>query len=652
MNLLPVVANRSSDALRSQRLVYQSMTDQTRLQRLFDQLSTGNRVLRGSDDPTAAARALGLRHEIAGLDRVVTAASSTERFLNVAEATLGDIDATLISARSISLEAAQTTLSSDARTALAEEVSLLLTKVVSLGNQQFADTNLFGGVLTQGSTLEQRGNDFVFRGNASQAKPNLLRSSSFATLPTGEEALGLGQPIVKGVPLREILQPSTRLVDIRQGEGVQPGIIRLSDGTGWTEVDLRGAVTLGDLAEKIGNVELNGRPLALDIQQDSVTLRYADNLNGTLATDDAPGGRTLQQLNLRNPLGLLPPPLSGSNLEPKISPLTRLADLNDGNGIDVSAGFRITQAASTFDIDLSSAETIDDVLSAINRSGADVRAEVDSTSGAIQMRFLRSGVDYSIGELGGNVATDLGLRTNSTSTRLDQLQRGRGVLLNGTGTSNLSIRRPDGSILEIDGAGLETVSDVIMAINNHPDNQDAVQVTASLSTIGNGLQITGVPDAFSIEVTQAGRSNLGTALGWIPAGATAAESTVVDGVAILRGNDFMPVEPADAVDTLVRLQSAVESGDLIEIERMTNRLDTDLDRAIRTRGRLGFRSQTVTALKTIAEDYRMEKKSRVSESIEADLTEVISQISSRQSAIQASLQLVAKASGLSVLNFL
>ena len=62
-------------------------------------------------------------------------------------------------------------------------------------------------------------------------------------------------------------------------------------------------------------------------------------------------------------------------------------------------------------IDLSSAETLSDVLISINRSGADVRAELDEAEGKILLRSLRSGVDYSIGENGGSAATELGIRS-------------------------------------------------------------------------------------------------------------------------------------------------------------------------------------------------------------------------------------------------
>lgn len=652
MSLLPIVTPRSSDTLQQQRLIRQVNADQTSLQSLYDQLSTGRRVLSGSEDPAAVARALGLSSGIALSEQQARNAQATASFLQTADTALGSIDQSLIEARGAAVAAAQNVLPPEERGALVQEIDQVISRVVNLSNQAFQDTPVFGGVLTTKTPLLRELDGILYQGNETVARPSLGSNVKVETLPTGAEALGLASPAVKGDPLVTALTPDTRLVDMRDGRGIKPGLMRITDGSGWQDVDLTGSVTLGDIKERIEAMRFDGRALAFDIGSDSVTLRFADNLNATLGVDDAPGSSTSVQLNLSNPLALQAPPLVGGALGPRTTRLTLLADLNNGAGIDVSAGIRIEYGSETFDINLSTAKTVDDVLAAINRSGAAVRAELDPASGSIQLRLLKSGVEYSIGERGGLAATNLGIRSSDGDTTLSELLTEQGARVNPAGEDDLLIQRPDGTELNIDASGFTTVGEVINAINSHPANQDVRRITAELSPFGNGIRLWGPVDSEPIVVRQLGRSNLGNALGLIDEDASEQTGSVVGGLSVLQGRDPAPVEPTGTLDTLLRLREAVREGDQWGIERLTARLDGDFEQTVAARGDIGFRARNVDALKIEAEDQTVLMQARRSEEIDADLTEVISKISTRQAALEASLQLIGRTAGLTVLNFL
>ena len=652
MSLLPVVTPRSSDALQQRRLVYQVNADQVDLQGLYDQLSTGRRVLSGSDDPAAAARGLNLSAGIAHSEQLSRNAQATAGYLQTADSALSNVDAALIEARGVAVSAAQNILSDGERQALAQNVDELINRVLMVGNDAFQKTAVFGGVLTTEPPLSRELDGVLFAGNNAVAKPKLARNTYIDTLPTGEAALGLAKPAVKGVPLVSTLNEDTRLVDMRNGLGIKPGIVRITDGSGWQELDLRGSVTLGDLKERFESLDLGGRSLQLDIDADSITLGYADGRNGTLGIDDVPGSNTSVQLNINNPSAIIAPPLEGGALGPRTTPLTRLSDLNAGAGIDVSGGLRIQAGSQVTDIDLSTAEVVDDVLTAINRSGAPIRAELDATTGTINLHMLKSGVNYSIGELGGTAATDLGIRSSGLDTSLDDLLGGRGVRLNPPGEDDLWLERPDGTQFSIDVTGMSTIGDVIDAINSHPANQDVRRITAELKSSGNGIRLWGPVDTNSLTVRNLGTSDIGTALGLIPAGDTEAAGGVSAGVTQLVGSDPAEVEPGGTFDTLLRLREAVASGDEFDLARLTEQLNSDMQQTLHTRGEIGYRAQAVDALRIEAEDQTVAMKSRLSEEVDADLTQVISEISSKQAALEASLQMVGRTAALTVLNFL
>lgn len=101
----------------------------------------------------------------------------------------------------------------------------------------------------------------------------------------------------------------------------------------------------------------------------------------------------------------------------------------NGSGVpfDKESGLQILNAGNTFTIDLSEAETVEDLLSMINASGAGVVAEINAAGTAIDIRSRVSGCDFTIAENGGQTATQLGLRTFTEETLLQDLNYGYGV---------------------------------------------------------------------------------------------------------------------------------------------------------------------------------------------------------------------------------
>ena len=291
------------------------------------------------------------------------------------------------------------------------------------------------------------------------------------------------------------------------------------------------------------------------------------------------------------------------------------------------------------------------MLIAINRSGADVRAELDEAEGRINLRALRSGVDYSVGENGGDAASELGIRSATESTLLADLGRGRGLTLNATGP-DLFIDRPDGVVLDIDLNGAVTINDVIQRIRNHPLNQDTRRVLVDLNEVGNGLQLKAPPGASPLTVRQTGSSDAGIRLGLVPLGSSQSVGSVVGSADTISGADYLPRDAGGTLDTLLRLQRAVVDGDQPEIARLQERLDVDLDRASRARGKVGVWAKNLEQLKTVAEDKVVRMQGQLSDEIDADLATVISDMSQRQLALEASMRIIGQTAQLTVLNFL
>ena len=651
MTLLPITANRTSTPLSTARLLQQLAADQLGLQRNFDQLSTGRRITSLGDDPAAAGRALSLSRDLRQTEQVLRNANATETYYNAADTALDRVTSALIEARAATVSAAQNVISDDERVALATTIEESIRSVFTAGNTVYRDHQILGGILGDGTPYAFENGTVRFSGDNAVGRTELGAGRRSDLNVTGNDALGSGSVIVEGGSLGASVDRSVRLADLAGGRGVQPGVVRVSGGGNFQDVDLSEAFTVGDVIDVLSSTVIDGRQLIARTLPDGIRVGYADNLPGTLLIQDGVGSETARQLNILNPDGLNPPPLTGDGLTPRITSATKIADLNGGAGLNLADGLVIDQGEQRYEVDFAGAETIGDVLIAINRSGADVRAELDPAADRFRIRSLRSGVDYSIGENGGLAATNLRLRSASEATPLSEVAKGRGIIRN-PGSDDVIITRPDGIELALNLDDAQTVGDVIDLIRNHPDNQDSRGVTVNLNAVGNGLQLSAPPTGQPLRVQTVGASDAAIRLGWVPLNSTQATSVRSGAIETLVGDDFAPRDAGGTLDTLLRLKSAVADGDLAEISRLQAVLDDDLDRAIEVRGRVGVYGRNLQDLRTIGEDRQISLEASRSEELDADLASVIAEISQRQLALEASMRLIGQTANLTVLNFI
>jgi len=442
------------------------------------------------------------------------------------------------------------------------------------------------------------------------------------------------------------------------------------------------------------------------------------------------------------------------------------AVLSGGSGqeFDQSSGLLINQAGKTYEVDLSEAVTIEDVLNRIRASGAAVTAEINDQGTAINVRSTLAGADFSIGENGGVTATQLGLRTLVDSTPLADLNHGLGV--DSTSGPAFAITLKDGTVLQIDVSDARTVGDVLERINTHPDNQNPdTRVIARLVRFGNGIELavesaggaqqlaiqrlrgravwdlgllpvgveqaTGNPGqsatlsvsfpapyhlntALRFAVLPPGSAGDGISIEFVNSGAVTGDSAVAsynpttrtlsididpsattanavvaafagssdflvtldtssdptnDGTGVIGftglagvtsggrdetivGRDVNPDEVVGVFNTLLRLADALERFDEPQIHRLMSRLDQDFARVNFARGELGARGQFLDLLQGQLDNEVVQLQAALSDEIDTDLVSTISELTNRQTALQAALQLMGKVLRLSLLDFL
>lgn len=316
-----------------------------------------------------------------------------------------------------------------------------------------------------------------------------------------------------------------------------------------------------------------------------------------------------------------------------------------GEVLDQTSGLRVSNGGKTVDVDISSAETVEQLLNILNQEELGLQVEINQAGTGINIRSRWSGADLTVGEVGGGqTATQLGVRTLTSDTRLEDFNRGVGVLVDGITILEIELTTagvPTSYQVDLDGAtSVQDVFDVIAA-------QTGGDVTAQLVADGNGIELidnTGPPGADSMRV----EGQVAELLGFFEHGSF--EATSITGT--LTATDRHALESDSVFNTLMRLRDALLAEDFPTVGREINRIETDLDRVNFARSELGARLESLQTLEFRHQDEEVTLRSALSEEIEIDLTEAISEFTARQFALQASLQVASNIMQLTLLNFI
>jgi flagellin-like hook-associated protein FlgL len=219
------------------------------------------------------------------------------------------------------------------------------------------------------------------------------------------------------------------------------------------------------------------------------------------------------------------------------------------------------------------------------------------------------------------------------------LNKGRGVPVD-KGV-DLEITRRDGSMVQIDLSGTNTIQDVLDAINA----VDPGVLVASLNAVGNGITLVD-DDGVSTGPLTVTENIVSVALG------IDGQETGTNPAVPLVGRDANPREESGLFNILARLEDALRSGDNQELERLDGLLTDEIDRFNLVRGEIGSRLQLLDQVDNRIRDREVLLKETLSVEFDTDLTQAITQVAQVQASLEATLRIAAQTSQLSILAFL
>ncbi len=694
VSTIPSNLSRVPNLLSSQVLLAQLTRTNRGLFNVQEQMATSHRINRFSDDSIGASAISVLQARLDRSERQWRNLQLADGTLNVLDAAIGEASALVDEARGIASDQIGATSDTVTRNAQAVVIDGLIRQMFTLANRQTNGLHIFGGSTpTRAPFVEMPGFGgfrYVATGNGLTA--DLDSASDVPITLGGNNAIGATSARVRASrDLNPGLTPQTRLADVRggRGEGISRGPMEFSfDGGPVARINLSGTEDVEDVLAAItgairqyetdngvtvlgpGGVSVSGGSISIDV--------VTGTPDAQLTFSDVPTGTTAQDL------GLSAAPFEataavGVDLDPKLtllSPLSAVSGLTlpmDGLRIKFTLGAN----SSVREVDLSSAQTIGDVRSLIERAAPGVRVSIGADGRGIDIVNEIAGPTMSIEEIPGapNTASDLGIRSLDLTTAMSAFNGGRGVSIN-HGSVDPITGLPDpardvdfrvtlgsGQAFDVDlqPGDLASVETVLARINQAFTDAlgqpplvstapalAAGDFTATLTDGANGItfvQSAGQAAIGPFDIKSRNNSGAAEDLGLLTGSYDAGSASLV-------AQDRATIRVDNIFTALIELREALRGDSSSGITLAGEYLEAAVNRIGETRALVGVHASRVARAITRLEDSQLRDETVRSQLQDIDYAEAATRYSLLQTQLQAALTAGSQINSLSLLDFI
>jgi flagellar hook-associated protein 3 len=611
-------------------------------------LSSGRRINAPSDDPVGTHHDLSYRTRLSDIEQYLSNISQGVGWMTSYESGLADLKDLYSAAKEIAITMNNETNDTEVtRETAANEVESILEQVMQIANTKIDGRYMYAGHLTRTLPLESSSNGVVYWGDRGIIDMEVDISSRINSNLIGED-LFLKQLMVLGedADLEVGLTGATLLADLNLGNGVDlsTGTFEIVDNNRniTYTIDVSTATTVDDVINAI-NTQLGAAAnLSVAISESGASLQWEPV---TPATNS-------------------------------ITIDTALTNLNSGTGIDMEPGtfvIRNDDSSIYIEVDISTASTVGDVLTTIVTSlfangvgGVGVGFNADGTGLAItdgnaiplgliveessenqttasdlglfgrvqpslQGRDLSPLPDFTISDIGGQIAADLGLAgiihnpTVGGSIR-PQITLGTALssLNNNTGFMLGEIKISQGNqnaLIDLNNSSIVTVADLLGAINGC-----GLDVSATINDAGTGIQVV---------------------------------STVTNKSLIIESNDSARaahnlglVGSSDMIGSLMLMINSLRANDREVLGQLLENMDLAMDEQLSARATIGARMIRMETTRNRLEGARISVTRMLSEVEDADIVSLVSELAREENLYQAALIASSKIMQQSLVDFL
>ena len=396
-----------------------------RLSRTQEELATGRRLLRASDNPVAASRVLDTQARIAKIGAIERNATRGLEGMSTVESALSEVTALIVEARELALQSSNPPITAEDREAAATQVDNILTRLLAIGNMNDGERYLFAGQESLTVPFAQNGSRVLYQGGAEAQSARINLGEDSQILLTGLEAFGVrGAELGGAIDLDPAIWELTSVTELNGGDGAVLSQLAITDGDGATQtIDLTGAATVGDVLSRINS---SGLAISASINAASNGLLITSTGAGsTITIAEVGDGISAAQLGI---LGEFNGEAFGEDLDPIMTSSTPLALLRGGAGVTpgtLHIESEIDGVVRAGDVDLSFARSVGDLIVGLQRaesaSGEDLMVEgvIDPNGRGFSIRSTSPGATLVVSEVaGGDLAAELGVAGSASPVTL------------------------------------------------------------------------------------------------------------------------------------------------------------------------------------------------------------------------------------------
>jgi flagellar hook-associated protein 3 FlgL len=185
------VTARITQGMMNQTLLYDLRNVTTQLSTSEQELSSGYKLNKPSDDPYGASQALKLRADLAANRQYQSNVQDANSWQNVADTALGDIGDSIQRARDLVIQGANDTNDASDRQAIVTELNQLIDSIKTDGNTQYAGRYIFSGTATNTQPYQLGSND-AYSGNTAMITREIGVGVQIAINTPGSSVIGDG----------------------------------------------------------------------------------------------------------------------------------------------------------------------------------------------------------------------------------------------------------------------------------------------------------------------------------------------------------------------------------------------------------------------------------------------------------------------------
>jgi flagellar hook-associated protein 3 FlgL len=149
-----MIYTRMTNRLMSDNVINTLLTNRSKLNEIQEQISSGKKVSKPSDDPSGAITILSDNDNLLQIEQYLKNIDSANSELDVASQSISSAVDVVQRAKELTVQAANTTNGSSELSSINDEIKQLIDQIKDLGNTKFGNIYIFGGCVTQDAPFQ------------------------------------------------------------------------------------------------------------------------------------------------------------------------------------------------------------------------------------------------------------------------------------------------------------------------------------------------------------------------------------------------------------------------------------------------------------------------------------------------------------------